>query len=155
MIFLVGCGAAGVWRRELVSLQFVGVIDGVGSGFGNIFWTIFRSGESFISSTRYVAARGISRRSLIFAPWLSGGYNAGFEVTRFGSSRDGRFALVGGSAQLGIIAGFLNVLRLCCYRTHMVLVGVGLLLRCGTRFDAAGTTVVADMIFRDIVTVVL
>jgi hypothetical protein len=50
---------------------------------------------------------------------LSGAYNASFEVTGFGGSRNGRFALVGGSAQFGIIAGFLNVLRLRCYRTYM------------------------------------
>src|SRR3984885_420614 len=89
-------------------------------------------------------------RSLVLASCLSGGYNASFEITRFGSSRDGRLALVCGSAQFGIIVGFLNVPRLRGYWTDVVLAGVRLFLRCGTRFNPTGTTVVADTIFGDV-----
>ena len=74
----------------------------------------------------------------------------GFEITESGSRRDRRFALVGGGTQFGITAGFLNVLRLRGHRADMVLVCVGLLLRCRTRFDPTRSTVVADVSFGDI-----
>ena len=51
---------------------------------------------------------------------------------------------------MGILAGFLNVLSLGGYRSDMVLVGVGLLLRRGTSFNAARTSVVAHVGFGDV-----
>src|ERR1700733_13253667 len=150
LIFLVGCSVARVGRRELVRLQFAGVIVGVGTSFRGIFRTIFRAGSSFISWTRFIAACSIGGGSLVFAYCLSGVYNAIFEITVFDGSRDGRLALVGGSAQFGIIAGCLNVLRLCGDWTSVVLASVRLFLRCGTRFNPTGTTVVADMSCGDV-----
>jgi hypothetical protein len=55
-----------------------------------------------------------------------------------------------GGTQFGITAGFLNVLRLRGHRADMVLVCIGLLLRCRTRFDPTRSTVVADVSFGDI-----
>ena len=40
------------------------------------------------------------------------GHSTGFEVARLDCSGDRRLALIGGGAQLGILAGFLNVLSL-------------------------------------------
>ena len=88
----------------------------------------------FICRTRFIAACRVRRRSLVLAACLSGGHNASFEIPGFGRSRDGRLAVVGGSTQLGITSRCLNVLRLGAYRTDVVLVSVGLLLRRGTRF---------------------
>src|ERR1700729_2640171 len=111
---------------------------------------IFRDRASFISRARFVAACGIGWRSFVFASCFSGGYNASFEIPGFGSSSDGRLALVGRGTQLGITPRCLNMLRLRGYRTNVMLVSVGLLLRCGTCFDPTRTTVVADVIFGDI-----
>lgn len=110
------------------------MVIGSGASFVGVFRTISRAGVSFINWTRFVAASGIRWRSLIFAACFSGSYDARLEISGFSSSRDGRFAVVGGSAQLGTAAGFMDVLRLRGHRTYMVLVTVRLLLRRGTRF---------------------
>ena len=115
-----------------------------------MFRAIVSGGSSFICRTRFIAPCGIRRRSLVLAPGLSGSYNASFVITGFGSSRDGWLALVGGGTQCGITAGCLNVLRLRGYGTDMVLVSVGLFLRCGPRFHPTASTVVADVSFGDI-----
>ena len=128
-------------------LQFGGVIFGVGTSFGSIFWAIFRAGTRFICRARFIAAFRLRRRSLVFAARLSGRNNASFEIPGFGRSRDGRLALVGGSTQLGITPRCLNVLRLRGYRTDVVLVSVVLLLRRRARFDPTRTPVVADVSF--------
>jgi len=46
LILLVGGGVARVWRRELVLLQFAGVICGVGASFRSIFWATFVLGRA-------------------------------------------------------------------------------------------------------------
>ena len=102
-----------------------------------------------------LARAALAGGALYSPPACSRGHDASFEVTWFRSSRDGRLAVVGGGAQFGITAGFLNVLCLRGYRTHMVLVGVGFLLRRGTRFDATLAAVVADVIYETFVTLVL
>src|SRR5580658_8573571 len=102
LIFLVGGSVAGVWRGELVRLQVARVIIACGTRCGSVFGMILRGGVRFISWTRSITGCRIRCRSLVFASSFSGGYNASFEITGFGSSRDGRLALVGGSAQFGI-----------------------------------------------------
>src|SRR5580704_9226228 len=114
LIFLVGCGVASVWRCSFVRLQFARVIVG--------------TGLSFISRTRFISGRSLRGRSLVFASCLLGGYNASFEVTGFGSCRDGRPSLVSGGTQFGITPGFLDVLRLRRYRADMVFVSIRLFL---------------------------
>src|SRR5579862_8922764 len=88
------------------------------------------------------------RRCLVFAARLFGSHKASCEFTWFRSGRDRRLTLVGGSEQRRIIAGCLHLLRLRCDRSHMLLFGVGLLLRRRARFYSASTTVVAHVTFR-------
>ena len=90
-------------------LQFAGVRRALRGFFG--------PSTSFIGRPWFTTALGIAGRHFVFAASLLGSHNPSFEITGFSSSRNGRFALIRGSAQLGIIASFLNVFRLRSYRT--------------------------------------
>lgn len=70
LIFLVSLGIAGVWRCELVRLDFAGVTRRVGMTLSGIFRMIFGAGFSRSRWTRFIAPRGIRRRSFIFAARL-------------------------------------------------------------------------------------
>src|SRR3984957_18537675 len=129
-------------------LQCAGV--GIGCSLGAIVRTIFSAGTCFICRTRLIAMCRIRRRSLVFPACLSGRHHTSFEITRFGRSRDGWFALVGGSTQLRITSCRLNMLRLRSHRTDVALASVGLLPRCRTRFDPSVSTVEANMTLGDI-----
>ena len=98
LVFLVGFGVAGIWRRSFVRLQFARVIAGGRMSFGSILCVIVSGGTRLILGMRFIAPGGIRRRSLIFAARLFGSHNACFEIARFGCGRNRRLALVGGGA---------------------------------------------------------
>src|ERR1700733_575417 len=97
---------------------------------------------------RHISARSIRERSLVLASRLFSSDKASCELTRFSCSRDGRFALVHRRAQFRIIPSRLHVLRLRLDRPHVLLFGKSLLLRGGTRFHPAPTSVEANVTFR-------
>src|SRR5208337_21336 len=77
--------------------------------------------------------------------------HCGVKVSWSIRSGNWRLALVGRGPKLRVVAGCLEMLGLSGNGRNMTLMLSGFLLRPRTRFNAAGTAVIADVIHRDIV----